>query len=593
MERRTIALALCVVLGAGCTASGGPAAGVLPSQTQVATAAGAAIAVRIPLHVEAAPRPHDVSRSTQSAALAVTPAAGCTTCGKASTDSFGLTPSSKGCTTAAAQIACTLYLGLDPGTYTASFTTYDGPLNGKHQPTGRILSLDQKFPIVVTAGKVKTISVTLAGVPHALAVQTITGSTVDNPPPVPDLLPVLFVAAGTTGSEELLAQDADNNLILGPGAPSFAVTATNGWAAGIHANVLDVTPPKTPSEYEGTVAITLKGPGCSAKGATCTFALGTYLDSLAAVANAGNNTVAVFPNLALTSGSGAPYATIEKGIDDPVAVQFEIQAAATGNLFVANRGNNTVSRYAPPYTGAPIATLKSGIDRPIALAYSIEGNLAVINQGNNTVEVFEPPYTGAPVVIHTAGLGAFSIAFDDSGNLWIAVPSTNSVLQYTASSGYANNAISLGSSANGIDDPVAIAVDIASNLYVAEGGDKEIDEYTLATSYSGHPAATQTLQPGLTSFALSEENQGPYLAACASGQTTVFDGTFQVVTQKKAAATCAAAAFSREKDLLLLYPSSSSVVAYPNTNEYAIPWSGSVTFTSPYLNEPTAIAEWP
>ena len=57
----------------------------------------------------------------------------------------------------------------------------------------------------------------------------------------------------------------------------------------------------------------------------------------------------------------------------PDALAFD----ASGNLFVANSGNDTVSEFAPGST-TPTATL-SGLNRPIALAFDASGNLFVAN----------------------------------------------------------------------------------------------------------------------------------------------------------------------------------------------------------------------
>ena len=57
----------------------------------------------------------------------------------------------------------------------------------------------------------------------------------------------------------------------------------------------------------------------------------------------------------------------------PIALAFD----ASGNLFVANSGDNTVSEFAPGST-TPTATL-TGLNDPDALAFDASGNLFVAN----------------------------------------------------------------------------------------------------------------------------------------------------------------------------------------------------------------------
>ena len=72
--------------------------------------------------------------------------------------------------------------------------------------------------------------------------------------------------------------------------------------------------------------------------------------------------------------------------DRPRRLAFD----ASGNLYVANSGNDTVSKFAPGSTHAQ-RTL-TGLIRPFALAFDGSGNLYVANSGN-TVSKFAPGST--------------------------------------------------------------------------------------------------------------------------------------------------------------------------------------------------------
>ena len=62
---------------------------------------------------------------------------------------------------------------------------------------------------------------------------------------------------------------------------------------------------------------------------------------------------------------------------------FALAFDGSGNLYAANYGTNTVSKFAPGST-TPSATL-TGLDGPWALAFDGSGNLYVANAGNGTV----------------------------------------------------------------------------------------------------------------------------------------------------------------------------------------------------------------
>jgi DNA-binding beta-propeller fold protein YncE len=61
----------------------------------------------------------------------------------------------------------------------------------------------------------------------------------------------------------------------------------------------------------------------------------------------------------------------------------------SGNFYVANYFNNTVTVYAPGKT-SPLRTISNGIDGPDALAIGRLGYLYVANGAKNTVTEYAP-----------------------------------------------------------------------------------------------------------------------------------------------------------------------------------------------------------
>ena len=111
------------------------------------------------------------------------------------------------------------------------------------------------------------------------------------------------------------------------------------------------------------MTFTANSPACISV-AACTWKTYAGFDSLIAAADSGNDDVVI-----QTAGSdpAAPLVTtVTSGVNDPIDVNFD----ASGNLFVANYGNSTVTIYAPPYTAPPAVTISNGINGPNQLRSS-------------------------------------------------------------------------------------------------------------------------------------------------------------------------------------------------------------------------------
>ena len=80
----------------------------------------------------------------------------------------------------------------------------------------------------------------------------------------------------------------------------------------------------------------------------------------------------------------------------PMGLAFD----AAGNLYVANHGNNTISKVTP--AGAVSTFVSSGLDCPDGLAFDAAGNLYVANNGNNTISKVTP--AGAVSTFVSSGL---------------------------------------------------------------------------------------------------------------------------------------------------------------------------------------------
>ena len=82
--------------------------------------------------------------------------------------------------------------------------------------------------------------------------------------------------------------------------------------------------------------------------------------------------------------AGAVSTFVSSGLDSPDGLAFD----AVGNLYVANRGNSTISKVTP--AGAVSTFVSSGLAAPEGLAFDAAGNLYVANGSNNTISRITP-----------------------------------------------------------------------------------------------------------------------------------------------------------------------------------------------------------
>jgi sugar lactone lactonase YvrE len=262
----------------------------------------------------------------------------------------------------------------------------------------------------------------------------------------------------------------------------------------------------------------------------------------------------------------SPLGIGPKGLTNPLGVAVD---PTTGNLYVADFGDNRVVRFPSPFanpariepdavygqasfSGATAGLSATAMSGPRAVACDAAGNLWVADSGNNRILRFAAATLNSPApvsadtvigqadflngaanggsTISASGLSApVGLAFDAQGNLYVADFGNVRVLRFPAPLGPSNpNAAATGvwgqphfatrgsgqaASATSIGAPLGIAVDNSGNLYVAIPSDNRMLVFPTSTPIG----ATATSVYGQSSFTSTTANAG--VAPLSSGNS--------------------------------------------------------------------------
>ena len=207
----------------------------------------------------------------------------------------------------------------------------------------------------------------------------------------------------------------------------------------------------------------------------------------------------------------------------------------SGNLWVSDYANGWVTEYTPPFTIGESASLEIGaasfsspgcatgntLCEPSGIAFDAGGDLWAGDTQNGSVREYKAPLSlgeGSSVLLGGYYLGSTptrtsfgptGLAFDQSGDLWIADGAANRVLEFTqpfttheaaslviGQANFTTNSNRLNQSR--LSSPNALAFDHSGNLWVADSYDNRVLEFKAPFS-DGESASIAIGQPNLLS----------------------------------------------------------------------------------------------
>ena len=146
-------------------------------------------------------------------------------------------------------------------------------------------------------------------------------------------------------------------------------------------------------------------------------------------------------------------------------------AASTGahadTVYVSNIGTNYVMRFTAGGVGSVFANAGP---QPLGLAFDSAGNLYVGMPSANTIVKFSSTGTNLGVFA-SSGANPYALAFDSVGNLYVANAGDNTIAKITP--GGVSSVF-----AAGLNYPSGLAFDSAGNLYVSNGNNNNINKFS-------------------------------------------------------------------------------------------------------------------
>ena len=257
-------------------------------------------------------------------------------------------------------------------------------------------------------------------------------------------------------------------------APNISYTTPANYSVGV------AIPALAPANSGGAVTALAFGTGVQLTGATLSNPYGMAVDPSGNiyVANFGNNTVSKYNSTGTYQGTFGSTA-----ISNPAGIAFD----KNGNGYVLNynrtnngngnvHGNGNVTQYNS--SGVYQSTIIQGLGTGNGITIDASSNIDIAegsyNGGNNTVEQYNTSGSLSFSLNSTYTVNPVAVATDGSGNIYVLDNTNKNVTKYSSSGVYLSTVIS------GLGSPNAIYVDGAGDIYIGDTGAQTVKVYSPA-----------------------------------------------------------------------------------------------------------------
>src|ERR1700743_3109281 len=303
------------------------------------------------------------------------------------------------------------------------------------------------------------------------------------------------------------------------------------------------------------------------------------------IADQGNSVIRKMDNTGMVStlaGKGGIQGSAN-GLDTAARFNkpFGVATDASGNVYVADAGNNLIRKITPAglvstFAGTGVAGAANGPDTasfnsPLGVALDGTGNVYVADYENNLIRKITP----AGVVSTLAGTRAAgaedgagtiatfnlpeSLAVDAAGNVYVADNGNNLIRKITpagvvstlACNGQVGSANGTGTAAS-FHSPFGIAIDGSGNLYVADAGNNQVRKISPAGSVTTFAGSGVKGANNATGTAATF-NTPSGVAVDASGNVYVADENNNLIRKINPAGVVSTIAYKPSKGLFAIH----------------------------------------
>ncbi|OYU82868.1 MAG: hypothetical protein CFE24_13825, partial [Flavobacterium sp. BFFFF2] len=323
-----------------------------------------------------------------------------------------------------------------------------------------------------------------------LCANTATMTITVNPKSTPTFTQIAPI---NSGSNLNALPTISNNGITGTWSPALNNTASTTYT---------FTPTAGVCAYNSlyNIVVNSVAPNISYVGGNQAFTVGSAISPLTPSNSGGSVPNAIYQNVTTIAGTAGSAAATD-GIGTAARFNWPNGLAldTSGNLFVADRDNNTIRKITPAgavstFAGSGTSGATDGtgtsasFNSPNSVSVDGSGHVYVADYFNNKIRKITPEAAVTTFVDTAAGLNRpAGVVVDASGNIYITDSNNYKIKKVTAAgiiSTLAGSGAFTSTNGTGVSatfkTPFGIAVDSTSNVYVAERDGNKIRKITVA-----------------------------------------------------------------------------------------------------------------